>query len=149
VSDSSSGEQQLGASVFNQCAISHKWIEDPLCRRRRLCLKGAPGEEAVLCSSSKTFAVKTVETSNLVLLVHEEQQAAVEAPLEALCSHDTNLPVATPPGMLRGLATQLQKARSLTLHLAALCWRKHAYLAAGHRPARFRPLQAQHHSECA
>jgi hypothetical protein len=34
----------------------------------RLCLKGA-GEEAVLCSAAKTFAVKTVETSSLVRLV--------------------------------------------------------------------------------
>lgn len=34
-----------------------------------LVFKGSQGEEAVLCSRSKTFAIKSVETSNLVLLV--------------------------------------------------------------------------------
>jgi sister chromatid cohesion protein DCC1 len=60
---------------------------------RRLCLKGAAGEEAVLCSASKTFAVKTVETSNLVLLVPRNAYEAARSP-----------PPPRPPA--EGLATQ-------------------------------------------
>ena len=78
----------------------------------RLHLKGAPGEEAVLCSGSKTFAVKTVETTNLLLLVPEEQTAAVEAAVEALGCQDVTVPQPTPPGVLLGLGTQIQKVHS-------------------------------------
>ena len=74
----------------------------------RLSLKGRAGEEAVLCSGSKTYAVKSVETTNLVLLLQEADRQAV--PVAALGSHDANVPPqATPPGMLLGLGTQLQK----------------------------------------
>lgn len=38
-----------------------------------LSFKGSPHEEAVLCSSDRTFAVKNVETSNLVLLIEPPQ----------------------------------------------------------------------------
>ena len=74
----------------------------------RLSLKGRAGEEAVLCSGSKTYAVKNVETTNLVLLLQEADRQAV--PVAALGSQDANVPPqATPPGMLLGLGTQLQK----------------------------------------
>ncbi|KAL4439418.1 hypothetical protein ABPG77_008747 [Micractinium sp. CCAP 211/92] len=77
-----------------------------------LCLKGAPDEEAVLCSSSRTFMVKSVETTNLVLLVQQEEEGASQggaavAPA-ALSSQDPNVQP-TPPGQLTGLATQLSK----------------------------------------
>lgn len=85
--------------------------------RRSLCLKGAPGEEAVLCTRDKTYAVKAVETTNLLLLV--QQQPPQPQPQESggagtggaaapLASQDTNVQP-TPPGALTGLATQLQK----------------------------------------
>lgn len=87
---------------------------------RRLALKGAPGEEAVLCSACKTYAVKNVETTNLVLLVQEEEAAAAAAPTAGpLASQDPNVP-ATPPGALVGLATQLQKVRWLWGCIACL-----------------------------
>ncbi|KAL4437232.1 hypothetical protein ABPG75_004371 [Micractinium tetrahymenae] len=74
-----------------------------------LCLKGAADEEAVLCSSSRTFAVKSVETTNLVLLVQQEAEGASQAqPAAALGSQDPNVQP-TPPGQLTGLATQLSK----------------------------------------
>lgn len=81
-------------------------------RARRLCLKGGPDEEAVLCSASRTFAVKSVETTNLVLLVQQEEEGASQGgappPAPALGSHDPNVQP-TPPGQLTGLATQLSK----------------------------------------
>ena len=62
----------------------------------------------MLCSGSKTFAVKNVETTNLVLLLQEADRQGV--PVAALGSQDANVPPqATPPGMLLGLGTQLQK----------------------------------------
>lgn len=76
---------------------------------RRLCLKGGPGEEAVLCSASRTYAVKNVETTNLCLLVQEEP-APPAAAAAALSSQDLNVQP-TPPGVLLGLGTQLQKVR--------------------------------------
>lgn len=82
---------------------------------RRLFLKGAPGEEAVLCSSSKTYAVKNVETTNLVLMVQGDRATA--APV-ALSSQDPNVQ-ATPPGMLLGLATQMQKVFAAASAVAA------------------------------
>lgn len=46
---------------------------------RRLCFKGAnKEEEAVLCSNNHTFAVKSVETTNLVLLVEDSGVSFVE-----------------------------------------------------------------------
>ena len=61
----------------------------------------------MLCSSGKTYAVKNVETTNLCLLVQDEpaQPAAAAA---ALTSQDPNVQP-TPPGVLLGLGTQLQK----------------------------------------
>lgn len=35
--------------------------------------KGGPDQEAVLCTSGKTFAVKDVGTSNLLMLVPPEE----------------------------------------------------------------------------
>lgn len=92
--------------LSNAAAAAH--LAAPACR---LCLKGAPDEEAVLCSSSRTFAVKRVETTNLVLLVQQEEKGASQggAPqAQALGSHDPNVQP-TPPGQLTGLATQLSK----------------------------------------
>ena len=62
----------------------------------------------MLCSATKTFAVKNVETTNLVLLVQEETAvcSASGAPA-ALTSQDPNVQP-TPPGAV-GLATQLHK----------------------------------------
>ncbi len=62
----------------------------------------------MLCSSSRTYAVKNVETTNLCLLVQEEP-AAPAAAAAALASQDPNVQP-TPPGLLLGLGTQLQKA---------------------------------------
>lgn len=39
-----------------------------------VCFKGGEGEEAVLCTADKTFAVKSVETTNLVLLMQGAQK---------------------------------------------------------------------------
>lgn len=64
----------------------------------------------MLCSATKTFAVKNVETTNLVLLVQEEAAGAGGsggAAAAALASQDPNVQP-TPPGAV-GLATQLQK----------------------------------------
>jgi hypothetical protein len=77
----------------------------------------------VLCSGSQTFTVKNVETTNLLLLVHEESGAGERAAIEALASQDPNVQP-TPPGALRGLSTQLQKVccagnSGLRLHLPA------------------------------
>ena len=36
-------------------------------------IKGAEGEEAVLCSENRTFAIKAVETTNSVWLVQPDQ----------------------------------------------------------------------------
>ncbi|PSC68596.1 sister chromatid cohesion DCC1 [Micractinium conductrix] len=75
-----------------------------------LCLKGAPGEEAVLCSTSKTFAVKCVETTNMVLLVEDAAAAGGAAGHTPLRARDGNaVPQPTPVGQLTGLATQIEK----------------------------------------
>ena len=91
----------------------------PLPTRRppcSLCLKGAEGEEAVLCSSSKTYAVKTVETTNLVLLVPGDDAA------DAAAATPPPPPQPTPPGQLVGLATQVQKVRPSCPELAETNW---------------------------
>ena len=61
----------------------------------------------MLCSRSRTYAVKNVETTNLCLLVQEEP-AAPAAAAAALTSQDPNVQP-TPPGVLLGLGTQLEK----------------------------------------
>ena len=60
--------------------------------------------------------MKNVETTNLVLLLPEadRQAAAAAAAVAALGSQDANVPSpqphqATPPGVLLGLGTQMQK----------------------------------------
>lgn len=70
----------------------------------RLTLKGAADEEAVLCSSNKTYAVKSVETSNLVLLVPDNAYSPDASPL---CQRPSST-VASPAGV-PGLATQQAK----------------------------------------
>lgn len=44
---------------------------------RRVVLKGQPDEEMVMCTSSKTYALKHVETSNALLLVPPRQVGMV------------------------------------------------------------------------
>ena len=61
----------------------------------------------MLCSSSRTYAVKNVETTNLCLLVQEEP-AAPAAAAAALTSQDPNVQP-TPPGVLLALGPQLEK----------------------------------------
>ncbi|KAG7668985.1 hypothetical protein Ndes2437B_g06719 [Nannochloris sp. 'desiccata'] len=67
-----------------------------------LCFKGGLNEEAVMCSSKQTFAVKQVETTNLVLMVNPDQNAA---PTPSAPSPQA---APTPPGHLAGLATQAE-----------------------------------------
>ena len=74
----------------------------------------------MLCSSSKTYAVKNVETTNLLLLVQQDDAGAGGGGGDGgapLASQDPNVQP-TPPGVLLGLATQMQKARGA----AGLAW---------------------------
>ena len=81
--------------------------------RRRLSIKGAPDEDAVLCSSRATYALKHVETSNLILLVPEEA-AQLRSPLAQRTgsqgSQGASPAARTPPGLV-GLGTQIRKVR--------------------------------------
>lgn len=43
-----------------------------------VCFKGSAGDEAVLCTDDNTYAVKNVETTNLVLLMQGAEQGMQE-----------------------------------------------------------------------
>eukprot|EP00887_Chlorella_sp_A99_P001625 scaffold8.g1625.t1 len=90
---------------------------------RELRTAGDANDEAVLCTASKTYAVKDVETTNLVLLVQGEGASIDgEGPVAGegrgpLSPQPRNQAAAaspgvqpTPPGALVGLDTQLRKA---------------------------------------
>jgi sister chromatid cohesion protein DCC1 len=78
-------------------------VRHKLCR---LCFKGSLSQSAVLCTSSKTFAVKNVETTNLVMLVDDDILFQAASPTAAP-------PVATntiaPSAAHMGFATQQSK----------------------------------------
>lgn len=84
-------------------------------RLSRLCFKGSSTESAVLCTQDKTYAVKTVDNTNLVLLVDEDisgeqQRSTQRSPL--------NLQQVNAVGDAVGLATQQAKVYSaLVVHL--------------------------------
>ena len=64
-----------GTSLSTEAAGQHS-MPCPAARVWLPCslhLKGAEGEEAVLCSQTRTFAIKTVETTNSVWLVQPDQ----------------------------------------------------------------------------
>ena len=51
--------------------------------RRSVVVKGAADAEAVLCTGSRTYALKIVETTNSLLLVPPVQVAAAQIRLDA------------------------------------------------------------------
>jgi len=77
-------------------------------------VKGAPEEEAVLCTKERSYAVKAVQTSNTLLLVPPPATASPAAPsavVEAACactSHFELTEVAPPLGPLETLLAGAQ-----------------------------------------
>lgn len=55
------------------------YVETVVCPCRA-CIKGQPDDEAVLCTSSATYALKHVETTNTLLLVPPTTQKARHQP---------------------------------------------------------------------
>jgi hypothetical protein len=53
---------------------------------RGVVIKGAPAQEAVLCTAHKTFALKQVETSNTLLLVPPRVRAAFWRAASVACA---------------------------------------------------------------
>ena len=49
-------------------------------------IKGAPADEAVLCTASKTYVLKQVETSNTLLLIPPRVRADAGSRASAACS---------------------------------------------------------------
>ncbi|GAB4813586.1 hypothetical protein N2152v2_000632 [Parachlorella kessleri] len=79
-------------------------------------INGGESEEAVLCSQTRTFAIKTVETTNSVWLVQPDQVAAEVVGAAELSQPAADPPQCTPPGQLTGLATQLQRNKAAQAH---------------------------------
>ena len=62
----------LLSDAFSSNSVQLLQLDEPLLQealRTGLVLKGASDEEAVLCTATRTFAVKQVETSNTLLLI--------------------------------------------------------------------------------
>ena len=57
------------------CKLIESTTDDP-----SICIKGNPSEDAVLCTSDKTYAIRSVALSNSVLVVsptHEENRVVI------------------------------------------------------------------------
>lgn len=80
----------------------------PLPPSRRLTFKGRAQDEAVLCSSTQTFVVKKVETSNLVMLI----DSRTEPPPPSPTAEAPTPGASAPPGNIPGLSTQLNSDAS-------------------------------------
>ncbi|KAK7256276.1 hypothetical protein RIF29_29717 [Crotalaria pallida] len=100
--------------------LDEKLLPDVL--NERVVLRGQPDEDAVLCTPSKTYAMKFVGTSNSVLLVPPANQSeSYQNPLENDGNHDDEKAVAPVIKLVPGymelveVAPRLDKLKSLLL----------------------------------
>lgn len=59
---------------------------------RRVLIKGGKGDDAVLCTSSKTYALKLVETTNSLLLLPPQEVRWFSLAISHACTWQTSLP---------------------------------------------------------
>lgn len=94
--------------------LDEKLLPDVI--NQKVSLRGQPNEDAVLCTNSKTYALKFVGTSNSVFLVPPSHQFSVN---EESPDSDTNTPVASvlkvAPGTMElvEVAPRIDKLKSL------------------------------------
>ena len=68
-------KRRLGYFILNRTIQSLKAKATDISVVLSLTIKGAKNDEAVLCTSSTTYAIKYVSTSNTVLLIPPQQTA--------------------------------------------------------------------------
>ncbi|KAE9592161.1 putative sister chromatid cohesion protein Dcc1 [Lupinus albus] len=100
--------------------LDEKLLPDVL--NERVTVRGQPDEDAVLCTPSKTYAMKFVGTSNSVLLVPPENQSKLYQNLQESDGNHDNEKVVAPvievvPGYMElvEVAPRLDKLKSLLL----------------------------------
>ncbi|KAK3433872.1 hypothetical protein EUGRSUZ_D01150 [Eucalyptus grandis] len=97
--------------------LDEKLLDDVI--HQRVFLRGHPDENAVLCTQSKTYAVKFVGTSNSVLLIPSSNQVpedeASQDGNQKKCDHDVASVIKSAPGHLElvEIAPKLDKLKLL------------------------------------